>query len=129
FIGFTTDHIGGIWIGRDDFTPIGVKATGGVTAAPIWLEVMKVAEGNAPARPFPPPDDIYFVRADEEDGQPGSPWSSSARLIPFVRGTVPARFLGGVGLGPFRSAAAPFARAGVPESTPAGPESAPPPPP
>jgi penicillin-binding protein 1A len=116
FIGYTADKIGGVWIGRDDFTPIGVKATGGVTALPIWLATMQVAEGEAPPADFPAPDDVFFVRADEESGQPGSPWSSSARLVPFARGTVPARFLGGVPLGPFRSAAAPFAREAVPDS-------------
>jgi membrane carboxypeptidase/penicillin-binding protein len=121
FIGFTAEHIGGVWIGRDDFTPIGVKATGGVTALPIWLEAMKAASGEAPPGSFDPPDDVYFVRADEDSGQPGSPWSDGARLVPFARGTVPARFLGGVPPGPFRSAAAPFAREAAPESTPVSP--------
>lgn len=110
FIGFTAERIGGVWIGRDDFTPIGVKATGGMTALPIWLAVMKAAHGDAPAVAFQVPDDIYFARADEDSGQPAGPWNSSSRMVPFARGSLPARYLGGTPLGPFRSAAAPFAR-------------------
>jgi len=115
FIGFTPERITGVWVGRDDFTPIGVKATGGVTALPIWLDIMKAAEADGPPRPFLAPDDVLFARADEDDGQPAPPWDSRSRLVPFLRGTVPARFLGSIPLGPFRSSAAPFA------TTPAAP--------
>lgn len=31
----------GVWVGRDDRTPIGPKETGGRAALPIWVEFMR----------------------------------------------------------------------------------------
>jgi penicillin-binding protein 1A len=91
FMGFTPDLLCGVWIGRDDSTPIGDKITGGGAAVPIWLELMKAAHPPTPPRDFPVPSGITFVRAQEGSGQPmGS--SPSAAWVPFVRGTLPARF-------------------------------------
>lgn len=102
FMGFTADLLCGVWVGRDDFTPIGAKATGGSAALPIWMSFMKSAHPDTPARRFPPPDDIVWVRADDLSGQPmpaGSPW---AEWVPFARGTVPSRFGRGIGALRFR---------------------------
>jgi penicillin-binding protein 1A len=90
FIGFTTDLLCGVWIGRDDFKTIGHEATGGQTALPIWLEFMQAAHPAGPARDFPVPADIYFVRALPEKGTPVSPGTPGSVLIPFKRGTLPA---------------------------------------
>ncbi len=44
FIGFDENVSVGVWIGRDDHTPIGKKETGARTALPIWIEFMKKIE-------------------------------------------------------------------------------------
>ena len=91
FIGFTTDLLCGVWIGRDDSTPIGDKITGGGAAVPIWLEFMKAGHPPTPVRDFPVPAGIAFARAEPWSGAPqGS--SSEAVWVPFVRGTMPAAF-------------------------------------
>lgn len=41
FIGFDDRLAVGVWVGRDDHTPIGPKETGAKTALPIWIEFMK----------------------------------------------------------------------------------------
>jgi penicillin-binding protein 1A len=41
FIGFDGTHVVGVWVGRDDHTPIGNKETGSRAALPIWIEFMK----------------------------------------------------------------------------------------
>lgn len=41
FIGFDEDLVVGVWVGRDDRTPIGPKETGGRAALPIWVEFMR----------------------------------------------------------------------------------------
>jgi penicillin-binding protein 1A len=92
FVGFTTDLLCGVWIGRDDSKPIGIKATGGTAALPIWLQFMQGAHPETPVRDFPVPDDVILVRADDRSGQPAPPGSSRAHWVPFLRGTVPARF-------------------------------------
>ena len=93
FIGFTPDLLCGVWIGRDDSTPIGDKITGGGVAVPIWLEFMQKAHPATPIRDFPIPPDITFARADPWSGSPSGP-SSSSVWVPFARGSVPAAFAG-----------------------------------
>jgi penicillin-binding protein 1A len=102
FIGYTADLIAGVWVGRDDFTPIGHNATGGTVSLPIWVQFMKAAHPPVPARDFTPPPDILFVRANEETGAPMPPGSPSAKLIPFARSTVPERFMSSVHPSGFR---------------------------
>ena len=93
FIGFTPDLLCGVWIGRDDSTPIGDKITGGGAAVPIWVEFMKAAHPPTPARDFPVPPGITFARAEPWGGTPMSS-SPDAVWVPFVRGTLPAAFGG-----------------------------------
>ncbi|MGC2063133.1 MAG: penicillin-binding protein 1A [Thermodesulfovibrionales bacterium] len=44
FIGFDDRLAVGVWVGRDDHTPIGRRETGASAALPIWIEFMKQAE-------------------------------------------------------------------------------------
>ncbi len=96
FIGYTPDFIAGIWVGRDNFKPIGYDTTGGSTALPIWLDYMKVAVADQAARDFVPPPDVTFVRASELSGEPVGPGSPAATWVPFARGTVPRAFTASV---------------------------------
>jgi penicillin-binding protein 1A len=41
FIGFDDQLAVGVWVGRDDHTPIGPKETGARAALPIWIDFMK----------------------------------------------------------------------------------------
>ncbi len=41
FVGFDDRLAVGVWVGRDDNTPIGDKETGARAALPIWIEFMK----------------------------------------------------------------------------------------
>lgn len=41
FIGFDDRLVVGVWVGRDDNKPIGLKETGAKAALPIWIEFMK----------------------------------------------------------------------------------------
>lgn len=92
FIGSTADLLVGVWIGRDDSTPIGDKITGGGVAVPIWLDFMQKAHPPTPVRDFPMPDGVSLARVEPWSGEPSGP-SPTARWIPFLRGTMPARFL------------------------------------
>lgn len=92
FIGSTTDLLVGVWIGRDDSTPIGDKITGGGVAVPIWLDFMQKAHPPTPVRDFPMPEGVTFARLEPWSGELSGP-SPTARWVPFVRGTLPARFL------------------------------------
>ena len=41
FIGFDDQLVVGVWVGRDDHTPIGNRETGARAALPIWIDFMK----------------------------------------------------------------------------------------
>ncbi len=41
FVGFDDTLAVGVWVGRDDHTPIGDKETGARAALPIWIEFMR----------------------------------------------------------------------------------------
>lgn len=41
FLGFDDKYIVGVWVGRDNHTPIGKKETGARAALPIWMDFMK----------------------------------------------------------------------------------------
>lgn len=93
FIGYTPDLLAGVWVGRDDFQPIGPRVTGGNTALPIWRDFMAASHPDTPDRPFAPPPGVAFLRANEHTGNPEPPGSPGASWIPFRYGTVPERFL------------------------------------
>jgi penicillin-binding protein 1A len=96
FIAFTTELVCGVWVGRDNFTPIGNDTTGGATALPIWLDFMRAAHPTTPPRDFLPPPDVIFVRANEASGLPAPPGAPGSAWIPFAPGTLPSRFTSGI---------------------------------
>jgi len=49
FVGFTAQHVAGVWIGNDDSSPMR-KVTGGTVPAQIWKSVMLAAETTVPAK-------------------------------------------------------------------------------
>jgi penicillin-binding protein 1A len=48
FIGFDDSLAVGVWVGRDDHTPIGHGETGARSALPIWIEFMKTVPLQTP---------------------------------------------------------------------------------
>jgi penicillin-binding protein 1A len=48
FVGFDDNVVVGVWVGRDDHTPIGPKETGARAALPIWIEFMQKALPQIP---------------------------------------------------------------------------------
>jgi penicillin-binding protein 1A len=56
FVGFVPDLVTGVWLGYDDFTPLGKKLTSSGTTVPIWTDFMAeaakyVPTGISPCRP------------------------------------------------------------------------------
>ncbi|HSN25485.1 MAG TPA: PBP1A family penicillin-binding protein [Kofleriaceae bacterium] len=94
FNGFTTDLLCSVWVGRDDSMSIGDKITGGGVSVPIWLDFMQKAHPRTKVRDFPVPPNVSFARVEPWSGDPASP-SPEAVWMPFVRGTLPAKFLSG----------------------------------
>lgn len=55
FVGYVPQLSAAVWIGKDDFTPLGKGVTGGTFAAPVWRSFMKEALQNEPIEYFQPP--------------------------------------------------------------------------
>lgn len=68
FSGFGGDLATTVWVGKDDFTPLGRGEYGGRAALPIWIDYMRVALDGVPeASPAPPPG-LLTVSLDPETG-------------------------------------------------------------
>jgi penicillin-binding protein 1A len=55
FVGYVPQLSAAVWIGKDDFTPLGRGVTGGTYAAPIWRGFMREALANEPVEAFQSP--------------------------------------------------------------------------
>ena len=52
FLGFTSDYVGGVWLGNDDQRNAMKKVTGGGLPAQLWKQIMVTAHRNLPVRPL-----------------------------------------------------------------------------
>lgn len=95
FVGYTPDLVVGVWVGRDDGSPLGL---GGAEAAlPIWATTMAAAVRQAPPSSFTPPTGVVLVAVDRETGKPASFWCNQGDTVEeaFREGTEPAAGCGG----------------------------------
>lgn len=60
FVGYVPQLATAIWVGNDDYSPLGVGATGGGYVAPVWRDFMQQALANQPVEDFKRPSE--FVR-------------------------------------------------------------------
>lgn len=77
FAGFGGGLATTVWVGRDDFAPLGRGEYGGRAALPIWIDYMAVALADAPVREMPLPEGLLALTIDPAsgallpDGSPG----------------------------------------------------------
>jgi penicillin-binding protein 1A len=88
FIGFSPDIVVGIYLGYDKPRHLGNKATGGVLAAPIARDFLKLALADKPAIPFRVPAGIKLIRVDAKSGMRSGPGDGGI-LEAFKPGTAP----------------------------------------
>jgi len=89
FIGFSPDLVVGVYLGYDKPRHLGRGATGGVLAAPIVRDFMKVALADKPAVPFRVPAGIKLIRVDPKSGMRAGPGDQRVILEAFKPGTAP----------------------------------------
>jgi penicillin-binding protein 1A len=90
FIGFSPDIVVGIYIGYDKPRHLGSKATGGVLAAPIARDFLKLALADKPAIPFRVPAGIKLIRVEASSGMRAGPGSGGRTILEaFKPGTAP----------------------------------------
>lgn len=89
FVGYSTDYVAGVWVGYDEALPLGWGEAGAVTALPIWIAFMKVAEQGRPAVDFPRPPGIVTVRIDPVTGLLAQPEVGEGIEEEYLDGTAP----------------------------------------
>jgi penicillin-binding protein 1A len=99
FIGFSPDLVVGVYLGFDKPRHLGRGATGGVLAAPIVRDFLKVALADKPAVPFRVPAGIKLVRIDPKTGMRAGPGDQRVILEAFKPGTAPPDNYSVIGVG------------------------------
>ena len=89
FIGFSPDLVIGVYLGYDKPRHLGKGATGGVLAAPVARDFLKVALADKPAVPFRVPAGIKLIRIDPKTGMRAGPGDQRVILEAFKPGTAP----------------------------------------
>jgi penicillin-binding protein 1A len=81
FIGFSPDLVVGVYAGFDNPTTLGEKETGSSIALPIFIKFMYRALKNEPAKPFPIPKNIKFIKIDKNTGTIPGPLTEKKDII------------------------------------------------
>lgn len=89
FVGYTPNFVSAVWVGFDDRRPLGRRESGGRTALPIWVDVIRAAEGDAPPREFPRPSGIETATIDPETGLLAYEGQENGIEEIFLAGTAP----------------------------------------
>ena len=89
FVGFSPDLVVGVFIGYDKPRPMGRGMTGGVLAAPIFSEFMKVALADAPPKEFQVPPGVELIPVDRRTGLRANGGGEGVILEAFKPGTMP----------------------------------------
>ncbi|MBF2035807.1 MAG: penicillin-binding protein 1A [Leptolyngbyaceae cyanobacterium T60_A2020_046] len=58
FVGYVPQLATAIWVGNDDYSPLGTGATGGGVVAPVWRDFMMQATADMPVENFRRPSDF-----------------------------------------------------------------------
>lgn len=89
FAGYSTDIACVAWTGYDDGVPLGAGESGGVTALPIFVSLMRAAHQGKPATDFPVPPGITRATIDPKTGLLALPDQEDAMSEVFLSGTEP----------------------------------------
>lgn len=92
FIGFLPDLAAGVWIGYDDFIPLGKKITSAGTTVPFWVDFMRESMKYVPTRDFTVPAGIDFSKVDRDTGYLALPTCPHVVLEAFRSGQAPSEF-------------------------------------
>ena len=91
FIGFSPELATGVWVGNDEDESLGVNETGGRTAIPIWLNYMQEALKDVPIKSFPIPNDVSYIRINQETGEETTFDDPDGRFEVFLNENLPEK--------------------------------------
>ncbi len=98
FVGFSPDLVVGVYIGYDKPRHLGRGGTGGMLAAPVVKDFMKVALADKAPVPFRVPAGIKLIRVDPRTGLRAGTGDSGVILEAFKPGTAPPDYASTIGI-------------------------------
>jgi penicillin-binding protein 1A len=81
FVGFSADISIGVWVGTDTNKTIGPKETGGKTALPIWIDIMKAVSLKYGKKSFDIPENTMYVSVNVNTGKESQNQHSTLMLL------------------------------------------------
>ncbi len=89
FVGYSPNLVAGVWVGIDDYQPLGNKEAGSRAALPIWIEFMQQALERVPMQEFVTPPHIRMVRVHPRTGVGGELRSGEGIQIALAENVAP----------------------------------------
>ncbi len=93
FVGFSSHHTAGVWLGRDNPKDgLGAGRDGGRYAAPLWRKLVSLADAAYPRRAIARSGNLVSASINPDNGYR---LKGGGRLLQFLPGTVPELQEGG----------------------------------
>jgi penicillin-binding protein 1A len=89
FVGYTPETVAGVWVGYDDYRPLGKGENGPKSALPIWVSLIGALSTGRPAVDFPMPRGVVTAQIDPKSGLLAYPGMPDTIEEVFLEGTVP----------------------------------------
>ncbi len=94
FIGISPYLVTSVYVGYDDYTPMGRGETGGRAALPIFIAYRQMVDKLYEPTDFRAPSGIEFAAIDGHTGYLAGSGSAESYSLPFMSGTVPRVTIG-----------------------------------
>lgn len=89
FNGFTEDIATTVWVGFDDYRPVGRYEYGSTTPLPIWMEFMRDALSGRPEKTRAQPEGVITMKIDPATGRAAAPAQKGAIFEYFLEEFTP----------------------------------------
>ena len=89
FNGFTEDVATTVWVGFDDYRPVGRNEYGSTTPLSVWIEFMRDALDGRPEKTRAQPEGIVTMKIDPATGRAASPTQKGAIFEYFLEEFTP----------------------------------------
>jgi penicillin-binding protein 1A len=99
FVGYTPNHVVGLYLGFDQPKSLGKGSTGGGLAAPVFKEFMKTALKDVPKTEFQVPEGMQLISINRKTGMRAGEGEEGTIIEAFKPGTGPADSYWVIGMG------------------------------
>lgn len=89
FSGFNSDVVTTAWVGKDDFSTLGARETGGKAALPIWIGFMNTMLKGKSHHDMAMPPGMVTVRINKETGERARPSDQNVMFEVFASDRLP----------------------------------------